>query len=90
MNIKSLSAGLALGALTAFGANADQITVFDWSGYDDPGFFNAYVEKHGGAPDFSFLRMTTRASTSCVPIPKASWLKACSVSACPTRWLRKC
>lgn len=55
MKLTSLSAGLAFGAMAAFGANAGQITVFDWSGYDDPGFFNAYVEKHGSAPEFSFF-----------------------------------
>lgn len=55
MNIKALTIAATLGGLAATGALADQITVFDWSGYDDPGFFNSYVEKHGGPPNFSFF-----------------------------------
>jgi spermidine/putrescine transport system substrate-binding protein len=34
---------------------ADNITIFDWSGYEDPAFHPAYVEKHGNSPDFSFF-----------------------------------
>lgn len=45
---------LALGAtLPAFAA--DTLTVFDWSGYEDPAFHTAYTEKHGNSPDFSFF-----------------------------------
>jgi len=48
------AAALALGtALPAFAA--DTLTVFDWSGYEDPAFHPAYTEKHGGSPDFSFF-----------------------------------
>jgi spermidine/putrescine transport system substrate-binding protein len=50
----ALTAFLALGtALPAFAA--DTLTVFDWSGYEDPAFHPAYTEKHGGSPDFSFF-----------------------------------
>nr|WP_298102585.1 ABC transporter substrate-binding protein [uncultured Shinella sp.] len=50
----ALAAVLALGpALPAF--SADSLTVFDWSGYEDPAFHPAYSEKHGGSPDFSFF-----------------------------------
>lgn len=52
--IATLTAFLALGtALPTFAA--DTITVFDWSGYEDPAFHPAYTEKHGGSPDFSFF-----------------------------------
>ena len=34
---------------------ADSLTVFDWSGYEDPAFHPTYVEKTGGSPDFSFF-----------------------------------
>jgi spermidine/putrescine transport system substrate-binding protein len=50
----ALAAFLALGtALPAFAA--DTLTVFDWSGYEDPAFHPAYTEKHGSSPDFSFF-----------------------------------
>lgn len=39
--------------LTAVSAEAE-ITVFDWSGYDDPGFFGSFVEKYGAIPSYSF------------------------------------
>ncbi|GLR53763.1 extracellular solute-binding protein [Shinella yambaruensis] len=52
--IAALAAFLALGtALPALAA--DTLTVFDWSGYEDPAFHPAYTEKHGGSPDFSFF-----------------------------------
>jgi spermidine/putrescine-binding protein len=31
------------------------LTVFDWSGYEDPALNPAYVEKHGQGPTFSFF-----------------------------------
>jgi spermidine/putrescine transport system substrate-binding protein len=50
----ALAAFLALGTtLPAFAA--DTLTVFDWSGYEDPAFHPKYTEKHGGSPDFSFF-----------------------------------
>lgn len=54
MKMKAQLTALALSCF-AGGAAAEQITVFDWSGYDDPGFFGAYVEKHGAAPNYSFF-----------------------------------
>lgn len=32
-------------------AEASDLTYFTWAGYDDPGFFPAYVEEHGGNPN---------------------------------------
>lgn len=34
---------------------AADLTVFDWSGYEDPEFFQDYIAKHGGAPEFAFF-----------------------------------
>ena len=34
---------------------AENLTILEWSGYDDPGFFGAYVEKHGANPEYSFF-----------------------------------
>jgi spermidine/putrescine transport system substrate-binding protein len=48
------SAGLAMVTLpmTAGRATAaGKLSYFTWTGYDDPGFFPKYVEKHGGPPD---------------------------------------
>ncbi len=54
MHLRSLLAGTAaLVALPAAAADPD-FTVFDWSGYEDPGFFQAYVEQHGTNPTFAF------------------------------------
>ena len=39
-------------------ADSDLI-VFDWGGYEDPGFFGAYVEKHGDSPtSVSYTHLT--------------------------------
>lgn len=46
----ALSASVALPARAAEG-----LTVFDWSGYEDPAFYPAYVEKYGAEPDFTFF-----------------------------------
>jgi len=50
----ALATALALGAALPARA-ADTLTVFDWSGYEDPEFHPSYVEKHGNSPDFSFF-----------------------------------
>lgn len=39
---------------TALAADPE-LLVFDWSGYEDPGFFKAYIEKHGDSPSFAFF-----------------------------------
>lgn len=48
--IASLVSSTALPALAA-----DNLTIFDWSGYEDPAFHPAYTAKHGAEPDFSFF-----------------------------------
>lgn len=44
-------------------ADAGDLTVFDWSGYEDPGFFGGYVEKYNGAPSYSFFGSVDEAFT---------------------------
>lgn len=52
----------ALAATTAL-ADADDLTVFDWSGYEESGFFGSYVEKHGGPPSYTFFGSVDEAFT---------------------------
>ncbi len=48
--LASLISGAAFPVLAA-----DNITVFDWSGYEEPAFHPAYTAKYGTEPDFSFF-----------------------------------
>lgn len=41
--------------LTMAVARADNLTVFDWAGYEDPAFHPAYTKEHGTEPTFSFF-----------------------------------
>lgn len=45
---------LALSASLAFAADAE-LTVFDWSSFEDPSLFKTYVDKYGDAPTFSIF-----------------------------------
>jgi len=45
---------LALAAGTAAAADA-QLTVFDWAGYEDPGFHEDYTAKYNDEPTFAFF-----------------------------------
>jgi spermidine/putrescine-binding protein len=49
-----LAAALLLAATPA-GAEDAGLTVFDWSGYEDPAFHPAYTEKHKDSPTFAFF-----------------------------------
>ncbi len=57
--IKGLSGAIALTAMSlalAGGAHAEGgLTVFDWSGYEDPAFHERYTEKYKAEPEFSFF-----------------------------------
>ncbi|MDO6966515.1 extracellular solute-binding protein [Rhizobium alvei] len=55
---RTLFASVCLSTLALFGptaASAADLTIFDWSGYEDPAFHPAYTAKHGSEPDFSFF-----------------------------------
>lgn len=60
--IKGLAIATALPASMAM-ADGASLTVFDWSGYEDPGFFGSYVEKHGAAPSYSYFGSQEEAFT---------------------------
>ena len=40
-------------AKTAFAKQQAQL--FTWGGYDDPGLYSGYIEKHGGDPEYSIF-----------------------------------
>jgi len=46
--------GLILSTGTSLAAN-DKLVIFDWAGYEDPGFFDDYMKKYKKAPDYSFF-----------------------------------
>lgn len=48
----SMAAMLAGGG--AWAADGD-LVVFDWGGYEDPGFIQGYIDKHGDSPTFAFF-----------------------------------
>src|SRR5690606_33937388 len=54
-----MAAGLGLATLPFGGgrasAAASDLHYFTWTGYDLPGFFPGYVEKHGGPPSISLF-----------------------------------
>ena len=52
--LKRLTTAIAVAAMPAIAA-AEELIVLDWSGYEDEGFFGAYIEQHGGAPNYSFF-----------------------------------
>lgn len=65
MSFKILGATALSTALIAGSAFADgsALTVFDWSGYEDPGFFASYLEKHTTAPTYTFFGSQEEAFT---------------------------
>ncbi|WP_340116792.1 extracellular solute-binding protein [Pelagibius sp. 7325] len=48
------AAVIALAASPAAAADAE-LTVFDWAGYEDPGFHEAYTAKYNDSPTFAFF-----------------------------------
>ncbi len=44
-------------------AGGADLKVFDWSGYEDSGFFIIYLDKHGGAPSYAFFGSEEEAYT---------------------------
>ncbi|MEY8843216.1 extracellular solute-binding protein [Cribrihabitans sp. XS_ASV171] len=53
---RNATLGLAAAALTgpAFAEGGD-LVVFDWAGYEDPAFYQGYIDQHGGPPTFAFF-----------------------------------
>ena len=56
----AVSTALIAGSVLAEGSS---LTVFDWSGYEDPGFFASYLEKHSTAPTYTFFGSQEEAFT---------------------------
>jgi len=48
----SSAAIIAAGAVSASDA---ELTIFDWAGYEDPAFFQSYIDTHGEAPTFAYF-----------------------------------
>lgn len=61
-NITGIALAVALGAGAA-AADGSDLSVFDWSGYEDEGFFGDYMEKYGEAPSYTFFASQEEAFT---------------------------
>ena len=61
-SIKALALAIVLPADVAL-ADGAALTVFDWSGYEDEGFFANYMAKHGAAPSYTFFGSQEEAFT---------------------------
>lgn len=53
--IRHLTLGTAMSAALAIPAFAQDLLVFDYSGFEDPAFHQPYVDTHGGSPEFVFF-----------------------------------
>ncbi len=62
---KILAAVSLVGMIWTGSAEADgsDLTVFDWSGYEDAGFFGSYIATHGGPPSYTFFGSQEEAFT---------------------------
>ena len=54
---RHITAAAALLLSTSLAAQAadPELLVFDWSGFEEEGFFQEYIEKHGDNPSFTFF-----------------------------------
>ncbi|KIC17266.1 ABC transporter substrate-binding protein [Leisingera sp. ANG-DT] len=60
----ALAAATALTASAGIAsADAASLSVFDWSGYEDQGFYGDYVAKYGGAPSYTYFGSVEEAFT---------------------------
>src|SRR5262245_22384263 len=60
--LMSVGIGVAtIPLLPRAGGAAEGLSVYTWSGYDDPKLFPDFVKKHGGPPNFSFFGDTSEA-----------------------------
>jgi spermidine/putrescine-binding protein len=51
----ALAGALSMTAIGFARADDPDLTVFDWSGYEDPSFHPDYVKKYGQSPTFAFF-----------------------------------
>jgi len=61
-SLRALALAMALPVGMA-GADGSDLTVFDWSGYEDQGFFGDYMAKHNEAPTYTFFGSQEEAFT---------------------------
>lgn len=55
-HIASITLGLCISlACVAPAVAASNLTVFDWAGYEEPQFFQDYMEAYGEAPDYAYF-----------------------------------
>ncbi len=76
----ALAASLVFGAQSAPQAADKELTIFDWSGYEDENFFPAYKAKHGTGPTFAFFGDEEEAFTKLKSGFKADIAHPCSQS----------
>ena len=58
----ALLAAFAISTTAANSGGAD-LKVFDWSGYEDEGFYGSYMEKHKEAPTYTYFGSQEEAFT---------------------------
>ena len=57
MTVKTLLCAASAAAIaTAASAQDPDLLVFDWSGYEEEGFYQQYIDTYGAAPRFRILR----------------------------------
>ncbi len=61
-SIRALAVAATLPATAALSGGGD-LTVFDWSGYEDQGFFGQYMSKYNEAPSYTFFGSQEEAFT---------------------------
>jgi len=53
--IRHLTIGTAMSAALAVPAFAQDLLVFDYSGFEDPSYHQPFIDAHGGSPEFVFF-----------------------------------
>lgn len=75
---------LLVSTVSAPALAAGNLTIFDWSGYEDPAFHPSYTAKHGSEPDFAFFGDEEEAFQKLRSGFKADLAHPCSQSV--TKW----
>ena len=97
MNLKKILLATTTATLISGVAIAadDGLVVFDWSGYEDEGFFQNYVIKHGGPPTYASsvkkkkpFKNCAQASEPTYPTPVANPCPNGMRPACWSHWTR--
>ena len=53
--VLAISSAALIGAAGAAMSDGGDLIVFDWAGYEDPGFFQPYIDQQGSAPTYAFF-----------------------------------